>query len=261
MKKALFSCLMVIGLMASCTSQQENVQQETEEADSPSMVLEGDSTVYGLACDGCTDTILVFLPIKNIQADPDTFNILNASRRRRVLGELNIGDKIAIVRNVNDSTVADFVINIENLENTWCYQVLPTLHERADMVGKTEKQKIENLPDTVQKLLAVSREYSMGLKVDHTVTSRGENGFHAENHPLVDYPHIKRYGQWHLFNGRLLLTEMEYDSLGNSKAIQTDTADFLMMNRDTLILRFQDKEHHYYPKREKVVQTEKRENV
>lgn len=247
MKKTLLFCLLLMVLfIASCGSQNEKT--EAADADILPLVLDGDSTFYGLVCEGTTDTILVFLSVNNIQDDPDTFNILSASRKHHVLGQLKIGDNIAVVRNANDSTVADFVIDMENLQATWCYQVLPTLHVRADMKGNTERQMLNNLPDSVRELLTIAREYSMQLKADHSVTSRGKfNSFEEENQ-LVDYPNIKRYGLWHLLNGRLLLSEMELDSLGNAYVSSTDTADFLLMTPDTLVLRFKDETRHYYPK-------------
>ena len=247
MKKSIlfFLSLMVI-LMAACGSRQEKTG-ETDDDIMP-LVLDDDSTFYGLVCEGTTDTVLVFLSVKNIQDDPDTFNILAASRKQHVLGQLKVGDNIAVVRNVNDSTVADFVIDMENLQATWCYQVLPTLHVRADMTGNTTRQKLNNLPDSVRELLTIAREYSMQLKADHSVMSRGTfNGFEEENQ-LVDYPIIKRYGLCHLLNGRLLLSEMELDSLGNTYVSSTDTADFLLMTPDTLVLRFNEETRHYYPK-------------
>lgn len=247
-KSLLFMVSFVVTLFFSCGSQQTKGSFDVSDADSLAMVLEGDSTVYGLVCDGTSDTLLVFLSVKDIQSDPDTFDILSATRHHRVLGRLKIGDNIAIVRNANDSTVADFVVDMEDLQATWCYQVLPTLHVRADMVGKTEKQKINNLPDSVKELLTVAREYSMQLKADHSVSSRGNYRQSLDDDRLVDYPRMKRYGQWHLYNGKLLLSEMAFDSLGNTRIMSTDTADFLLMSPDTLVLRFKDETRHYYSK-------------
>ena len=46
----------------------------------------GDNTLYGLACDGCTDSIIVMLPY---EADRlDTFDIINANMHRQVFRRL-----------------------------------------------------------------------------------------------------------------------------------------------------------------------------
>lgn len=250
MKRFSFPLILTALLMMACGGQQETAPIDNNGVDSLSAPLEGDSTIYGLACDGCTDTILVFLPIDDISANPDTFNILNATRRRHIFGHLSTGDKVAVVRNAKDSTVADYVIDMENLRETWCYQVMPTLHVRADMEGHTEKQIVKNLPDSIQQLLSIPREYSIHIKGDHTVRSIGTFKWNEDEDNVIDYPRIKRYGQWHLFNGRLLLTEMAMDSLGQNHPVSTDTAEFILMNRDTLILQFNDGLRHYYPKKE-----------
>jgi hypothetical protein len=249
MKHTVFLLLLVLGLMASCSSKQSESVTGISESDSLIGTLEGDSTVYGLVCDGFTDTILVFLPIDNIRVDPDTFNILNAMRRHRVFGQLKVGDNIAVVRNSQDTTIADYVIDMDDLQNTWCYQELPTLHERADMVGKTEKQKINNLPDSIRELLSVAREYVLQLKADQTVMAKGNFAFQEDENRLVDYPRIKHYGHWNLFNGKLLLSELAFDSLGNAFVASIDTTELLLLKRDTLILRFKDTQRHYYPKK------------
>ena len=53
---------------------------------------------------------------------------------------------------------------------------------------------------------------------------------------------LKRYATWRLYNGRLILVP---DSITQQSS---DTADILMMRRDTLVLRFRDKEQAYYRK-------------
>lgn len=251
MKKTVFPLMLSLLLTMACGNQQEKTTAGKSEVDTLSAALDGDSTVYGLACDGCNDTILVFLPINNIAADPDTFNVLNASRLHHVYGKLKTGDNIAVMRNSKDSTVADYVIDMENLRGTWCYLVKPTLHVRADMTGLSERQMLDNLPDSIRDLLAIPREYTLQIKGDHTATSFGAPRMQGqEEEQMIDYPKMKRYGQWNLFNGRLLLTEVAMDSVGNTFAVSTDTADFVLMDRDTLVLRFNDGVKNYYPKKD-----------
>lgn len=244
MRKTIIFLLAAVLTTIGCGRQQQTNADETQDSDTLVTVVEGDSTVYGLACDGCTDTILVFLPLDKIGADPDTVNILNASRAHRVLGRLLIGHNVGVVRNSSDKTVADVVIDMDNLGNTWCYRVMPTLHQRADMAGRTERQKIEQLPDSIRELLEVSMEYQLQLKSDHTAMTRGTMSNDEEQ--LIDYPTVKRYRRWHILNGQLLLTEMDIDSVGNFYATSIDTATIMMLSPDTLVLKFRDSVQGYY---------------
>lgn len=252
--KQQLALLFLLALLNIACSRQQKEAPTTVETDSLTVVLEGDSTIYGLVCDGHTDTILVFLPINNISSNPDTFNILNASRTHRVFGRLKVGDNVAVVRNQQDSTVADFVIDTDDLQNTWCYLVLPTLHRRVYMDGVTEKQMIANLPDSLRELLKVAKEYGMRIKNDHTMFSFGEyrRNNNSDEESIADYPSIKHYARWNLFNGKLLLTVIEPDSLGKLRLGATDTAEFVMMDPDTLVLRFDDGVHSYYRQRNEV---------
>ena len=250
MKQNLLIFFSVLLFATACGEQTGKPVGNEEETDSFKMILEGDSTIYGLVCDGCTDTILVFLPAEDISANPDTFNILEATRRHRVFGQLNVGDKVAVVRSVTDSTIANYVIDMKTLCNIWTYETLPTLHVRADMIGRTEKQMINNLPDSIRELLSIPREYTLQIKSDHSALSLGNFGHNTEENAVVDYPPMKRYGQWHLFNGKLLLMEVALDTLGATNIVSTDTAEFILLEQDSLALQFKDEVRSYSIKKE-----------
>ena len=70
--------------------------------------LPGDSTFYGLACDGCTDSVLVVLPSDD--SDPIKFNIIEAMRSHKVFGRPKIGDMMAVVINKDNKRKADMVM-------------------------------------------------------------------------------------------------------------------------------------------------------
>lgn len=97
--------------------------------------LPGDSTFYGLACDGCTDSVLVVLPADD--SDPVSFNIIGAMRDRKVFGRPKIGDMMAVVVNKSDRRKADMVIDVEELKGTWVYLSMPKMRKHAPMGGKT----------------------------------------------------------------------------------------------------------------------------
>ena len=48
----------ILVLFSGCGTKEE---QKPEKTIGLSTNIEGDSTLYGLACDGCTDSVLVFL--------------------------------------------------------------------------------------------------------------------------------------------------------------------------------------------------------
>ena len=77
----------------------------------------GDSTLYGLACDGCTDSVLVFL--KNNGDNLDTFNIVNAVEEHRIYGRPHIGDELAVILNPERTTEVKMVINLSQLKGQW----------------------------------------------------------------------------------------------------------------------------------------------
>ena len=86
-------------------------------ASTDELKLSGDKTVYGLACDGCTDSVVLLLP--NDGSDPIRFNVIEATRRGKIMGQLKVGDWIGVVTNKEDSTVADMVIDLDQLKGIW----------------------------------------------------------------------------------------------------------------------------------------------
>jgi hypothetical protein len=96
------------------------------------------------------------------------------------------------------------------------------------------------------------REYGFQLKRGYTAQSFG--GMRQANNDKmspVEYPKVRRYKEWRLFNGRLILTT---DSIlldhGKKGKPETDTADIIMLRRDTLVLKYKDHEQGYYRKTE-----------
>lgn len=246
--------LVVISMIAfACGHKADSTEQTMTTA---STCIEGDSTIYGLACDGCNDTVVVFLRSPYNGSDPDTLNILDATRHHRVFGRPLIGDQLAIIRNAADTTIADLLIVTEDLQAQWCYRVLPTLRERADMEGV----RTAELPDSVKALLSVEREYGFQLKNEGVAFPIGM-GYRAattDEEEEVVYPELTRYFEWHIYNGQLVLESSMTDSLKQRHITVSDTAEITMLSPDTLVLRFSDHEQGYY-KRRVVTETENEE--
>ena len=232
---------MLLGACHSGTQTEKNstVYNET-------VTLEGDSTVYGLACDGCTDSLLVYLPFSG--GDPDTIDILNARVQRKVFGRPEVGDEVAFVLNASNKKVADLVINIDRLKGSWCYQVMPKLRRRLGASADSVVQLPPDFPDSLRKKWFQPREYGLELQRDNIVRPIGTQTRGKEQQGPVEYPEMKRYREWHIYNGHLLLMETRRDTTGARKTISTDTADIVVMRHVSLLLRFADHEQGYYRK-------------
>ena len=246
-KYGLMTLMLTMLIVAACSSKKDSGKTEEGDLISVEPSQPGDSTVYGLACDGCNDTILVFLPRQG--GDPDTFNILNASKSRQVFGRPMIGDLVAVLTNRENPKVADMVINIEQLKGKWCYMVEPKLREIAGMPLSRLQGEMREEMDSMLRDLLQPREFGVEIKSDYTARPIGviRSMTSDEESPVV-YPPLKRYREWRIFNGRLILSEGARDSLGNINVTNNDTAQLVLLHRDTLVLRFNEGEQGYYRK-------------
>lgn len=246
MKQTVFSSIITLLMIASCTSSDSSKQESETDIFNEEQRLPGDSAIYGLACDGCTDSILVYMPFSG--GDPDTIDILNARTNRRVFGRPDIGDEVAVILNDSNKTVAEMVINIERLKGQWCYMVQPKLRLRAGMPFDSARM-VKTIPDSLREMWFQPREYGFELLSEHQAHPIGLRlSTDTRDNGPVEYPELKRYRQWNLYNGRILLSETKRDSLGTQHVISTDTADIALLRRDTLLLRFSDHEQGYYRK-------------
>lgn len=244
MKQTLIALTATALLVGACHSGSQ--PQEKQVSYNEIVTLEGDSTVYGLACDGSTDSILVYLPFNG--GDPDTIDILNARIQRRVFGRPDVGDEVAFVLSASNKKVADLVINIDRLKGSWCYQVMPKLRRRAGLPADSIVQLPPDFPDSLRQKWFQPREYGLEIQRDNAVRPIGAQRRGKEQQGPVEYPEMKRYREWHIYNGHLLFSETRRDTTGATKVISTDTADIVVMRHDSLLLRFADHEQGYYRK-------------
>ena len=259
MKKTLFLLLSAAVLINACGSKSAQ-EPKGVASDAISLVqnVPGDSALYGLACDGCTDSVLVFLPYSG--GDPDTFDIINAFQQHRIYGRPHIGDELAVILNPEDRDEALVVIDMETLKGTWCYMVKPTLRTPEQMAKKMQRRMMERIPDSVKQQMLSPREYSLRLKRDNSVMVRG--GMYrqttTDDMSPVEYPAVTRYTEWHLYNGRLILKADTIPGFYKPGDVPTvDTVDIEALVDDSLILRFPDHVQHYYRKVEESEETAK----
>ncbi len=230
-----------------------------------SLEFADDSTLYGLACEGCNDSAVWLLPPD--ASDPVPYDIVAAMRHHKVLGKIRTGDAIAIVVNPIDSTVADMVIDLDQLKGTWCYVEMPELGKAGNMPARDQKKMIEMLPDSIRETYYVPAEYGFTLKRNDAVTPltlpKSLSG--DEDNPFV-YKENTKYTAWHILNGRMVLTKqvnekiiMEDDSVGGEGSGEpplrieakkvNDTVDIVLLYEDTLALKFKDRTQGYYRKK------------
>ena len=251
--KTIFAAWGLVALMAAC------VQKETEKPlPEPTsegklnreQLLEGDSTIYGLACEGCNDSVVILLPGDG--SDPVTYNIIDAHRHNRVMGRLKVGDWIGLMRNPTDSTVADFVLNLDELKGTWCYVVMPKWRDATNMTPQAQAILEESMPDSVKKEFFVPREYGFSLKRQWTAQSVG----YVRKSPLEDqspvvYPRLLYFTEWHILNCRLVMTSREYQKKDDSEEMElagyrNDTCDVVFLSGDSLVLASDGESRGYY---------------
>ena len=234
MKKSFFFAALLALLMTACS--QKPRPTENHDTDSIYGQQPGDSTRYGLACDGCTDSVLVLLPYTTHELD--TFDIIDAFQEHRIYGRPNIGDDLAVIVNPDSTSQALMVINLSKLKEQWCYQVTPTWNRQPS------DRPVRPIPDSIRQRFMAPREYGMHLKNGGIVMSSG--AYHQQSNEAmspVKYPPVKRYASWKFFNGRLILIP---DTASHQ---EPDTAVIELLRRDSLVLRFRDHVQSYYRKK------------
>jgi hypothetical protein len=207
--------------------------------------VKGDSSVYGLACDGCTDSVLILLPADC--SDPVKYDIINATHTKNILGAPHIGDAIEVVLNKNDKKVADKIININELMGTWCYIVMPKMRDFSNLSKKSQNRMINNMPDSIKQTYFIPREYGFSLKQQYTAGSIGyihKSNSLEEESPVV-YKPMSLYTKWHLWNGKILLVRVE-DENKNKHIEYIDTCNIDYLKNDSLVLSSDGVSRGYY---------------
>lgn len=214
--------------------------------------LPGDSTIYGLACDGCTDSVVVLLPEDG--SDPVTYDIIDAKRRGRVLGKIQVGDKIGIIRNKHSKSVADEVIDIDKMEGIWCYIVMPKLKGSEEMSRWLQNRMLDKMSDSLKETFLIPREYGFWLRREWEASSVGyiaEVNSLADESPVI-YPPLGYFTNWHIWNGKFIMTMGTPKLSKNNQLTVTnlkyDTCTIDYLGADSLVLSDADGSRSYYRK-------------
>lgn len=234
--KHLFLFIIIVGSAALFSCSEKQGSSDTSAIDS-SVKMPGDSTIYGLACDGCTDSTLVFLP--NEGGDPVMYDIVKATRNHKIYGTLEIGDWVGVVLNPNNKKEATMVIDLDQLKGTWTYQVMPTIKESKT---KTRAQIEAELTDSMRAELFIPREYGFTLLRHQQARSVGNvfSGSTLQDESIVEYPPVTHFTGWRIFNGRLVMTEDTVNIKSRHRLpdnqVKHDTLHFVYMLGDSLVL-------------------------
>lgn len=257
MKRLLYCVVALILIVTSCGRKQKNDIKEAETKPTVGYVAKGDSTRYALACEGCTDSVLVLL--FDDCSDPIFYDITEARKQHRIHGNPAVGDRMAVLINPDNKKELLFAIDINQITGSWVYEAMPKIKEKSAINDSertmSDAEKAEN--DSLIKTLLVPHECGFILKQDNSAHAIGlqwrRNSL--DDVSPVEYPQVKRYTEWHIFNGKIIMTESVADfakdgSMKQAK-INNDTADIMILSRDTLVLKFTDVQQGYRRRAEK----------
>lgn len=217
------------------------------EAAPAQVVAEPDSMLHGLSCDGTNDSVIVFLPLDSVGADPVVYNIETAKAQHRIFGRPEIGDWVGVILNPEDSTEATMVIDLDQLKGTWTYEVRPTWKAASKMSRRALRRKMAELPDSLREAYMVPREYGFTLKRSSAASPVGyvmAQSSLTDDSP-VEYPAVRNVTGWKCRNGRLILTVADAPLTTASGTARKPrerhyALDFVMMSEDSLVLDDED---------------------
>ena len=238
-KKTIFAVVALLVFTMSCGGGKEGEDNLEKTLTVKNYIAENDSMMYGLACDGCNDSILVLLPDSG--GDPVFYNIIEARRNNKVYGMPSIGDKMAVMVSPDNPLELLMVVNLEQIKGKWYYERLPIVKAFEPMDSDlTEEEKA--FLDSVVQLKMVPREYVYTLRRDFTVLSSGgpPRSSSLDRESFIEYPPMKRYSEWHIHNGKIIFSYADRNNheKEDSIALLNDTAEFVMLRPDTMVLRF-----------------------
>ena len=256
MKKTLYFILLAVALtIGACAGDKNNIPAEGRATQD--LILKGDKTVFGLACEGCNDSVICLLPFDN--SDPIKYDIIDAKRNGKVIGDLRIGDWIGILPNKDDSKVADLVINLDQLRGSWCYIVMPKFRDWDKLTKKQQARMSRNMTGSIREQYLIPREYGFTLMRQFQASSIGyvPDATSLEDQSPVVYPKMAYYFEWHILNGQLILTryasDPPSDTDASGKKIKVkmpetihDTIDVTFLNDDSLVLSSDGQTRSYY---------------
>ncbi len=226
--------------LAACQKGKPHKRSNANMPISAQKAAKGDLGVYGLACMGCTDTAVVLLP--NSGGDPVRYNILDANRHHQVFGNIEIGDRICVIpcTDKEDKNGADMVIDLDDLQATWTYPVMPHLRDVSHLSKRQQARILANMPDSIVETYMIPRAYGFTLSRMNEVRSVGHvmQASAVEDDSPVEYPEVPQYTEWHVYNGKLILTrgKIQMGGVTFNEKVTHDTLSLVYLQGDSLAL-------------------------
>uniref|UniRef100_A0AB33JJT7 Lipoprotein n=5 Tax=unclassified Prevotella TaxID=2638335 RepID=A0AB33JJT7_9BACT len=249
--------LFVLGIVSlalvACGGKKDNREEKPNGLLAGAELLHRDKAVYGLACEGCTDSVVVLLPPDG--SDPVTYNIINAHRNNQIYGKVKIGDWITVVLDDNNKKVATSVVDLDDLRGIWCYVVMPQMRDYDKMSKHLQQTMMRDMPDSVKATYLIPREYGFWLRrnwVAQSVGYVGEKSSLEDESPVV-YPQLGYFTGWRMWNGKLVVARLAYpygtvnEKKGDSLIYDTCNIDYL--KDDSLVLSSDGISRGYYRKK------------
>ena len=146
----------------------------------------------------------------------------------------------------------DFVVNLDQLKGTWCYVVMPKWRDADNPFQGARANMSQKDLDSLKNEYFIPREYGFSLKRQWTAQSVGyvrQNALQSES-PVV-YPQLLYFTEWHILNGRLVMTSGEFRKTGKNEAMEVvnnrqDTCDIVLLTEDSLVLSSEGESRGYY---------------
>ncbi len=213
------------------------------------LVIKNDSMIYGLACDGSSDSAVVLWPFKG---DPISFSCIDAKHAGKVMGRPEIGDWVGVMVDPQDSTEATLVINLDEMKGTWTYPVMPVFKDIQHMSKRMQRRFLAQMDDSIKHSFMIPRQYGFVLKRSHQALAVGRimrNNTLEDDSP-VSYPEVKNYKRWYVANGKLLLVSGDFRMPDDKKAKRrpdvVDTLTFEKLQGDSLVLSQNGVTYHFH---------------
>ena len=115
MRKILAFIGIVCLLFFSCSKKEQGKEHMISGFQDIEVDIKGDSMIYGLVCDGTTDSVIVLWPFSG---DPVIYDCIDAHDSHRIIGKPSIGDWVGIIRDSIDTTVVAMAIDLDQLKGT-----------------------------------------------------------------------------------------------------------------------------------------------
>ena len=254
MKSKTYAAILCVIMLLTACGEKAKTTASQEERPNEEVKMKGDSTVYGLACEGCNDSTIVLLPFDG--RDPVSYEIIDANRNGRVLGDIQIGDWIGVVVSKQDKRVADEVIDLDELKGIWCYVVMPQMRDYEKMSKRLQSRMMRNMPDSIKQTYLIPREYGFWLRRQWTAQSVGyvsEQSSLEQESPVV-YPQLGYFTGWHIWNGKLIIESAtpvyKKDNTVTSTNPCKDTCIIVYLGQDSLVLSDGFVSRSYYRKKD-----------